>query len=112
MTLDELVKKKILEKRKTSPVEIGNLITMSDRRLSEAFNETISNETRLVQAYQVVFTSATIALRASGYRAKSSEGLLKISEIEMTKAINSAKELYEEVRSWLGKNYPNLLHNQ
>lgn len=146
MNLDEMLEKKILEKRKTSPGEISNLITMANRRLSEAFNETISNETRLVQAYQVVFTSAMIALRASGYRAKSMdgkhfhtintlkstlkkqpqdiryyqnlrkkrhedvyEGLLQVSDIEMNKAIDTAKELLDEVKSWLGKNYPDLL---
>lgn len=145
MNLDEMLKKRILEKRKTSPGEISNLITMAERRLSEAFNETISNETRLVQAYQVIFTSAAIALRASGYRAKSSdgkhfhtintlkstlkkkqqdiryyqnlrkkrhedvyEGLLMVSKIEMKRAIETAKKLFEEVKSWLGRNYPDL----
>ncbi len=145
MNLDEMLKKRILEKRKTSSGEISNLITMAERRLSEAFNETISNETRLVQAYQVIFTSAAIALRASGYRMKSSdgkhfntintlkstlkkkhqdiryyqnlrkkrhedvyEGLLMVSEIEMKKAIETAKELYEELKSWLDRYYPDL----
>ena len=142
MELEELVKKRILERRVTSPQEISNFLETAVRKLSEASNDTISNETRLVQAYHVILTCATIALRAMGYRARSTEGkhyysintlrltlnkstqevryyqdlrkrrhediyegLMRVSEIEMKKAVLEAKKLYDELKTWLDKNY-------
>jgi uncharacterized protein (UPF0332 family) len=144
MNLEEMVEQHILEKRAASPEEISNLLETAERKLSESLNNTISNETRLVQAYHVILTCATIALRAMGYRARSTEGkhyysintlrltlnkstqevryyqdlrkrrhediyegLMYVSKIEMKKATFEAQKLFDELKSWLDKNYHN-----
>lgn len=54
--------------------EIRRLIVAAERRLEDARNESIHPETRLEQAYDVILTCASIALRASGYRVARGEG--------------------------------------
>ena len=54
--------------------EIAGLIAKAERKLNDAKAENISKETRLEQAYTVIFTCASIALRAMNYRVLNSSG--------------------------------------
>jgi len=57
-----------------NPGQIKNMLVVVERRLDDARSESIHPETRLEQAYEVVFKCATAALRAEGFRARSGEG--------------------------------------
>ncbi len=50
------------------PNDIAGMMKKARRKLSDARSDEISAETRLEQAYTVIFTCALIALRAMGYR--------------------------------------------
>lgn len=66
--LDDLVKVGELEKLKPSWNEISGLLKKARRKLLDAKSDSISNETRLEQAYNVVLTCSIIGLRVKGYR--------------------------------------------
>jgi len=68
MGLEELANVGELEKLAVTWSEIKGLLKKARRKLSDAKAESISRETRLEQAYNVILTCALIALRVSGYR--------------------------------------------
>ena len=74
MSLEEMRIKGVLEPCKASKTDISNLLSMAERCLSDSKVKAISNETRFIQAYEVIFTCSLIALYMSGYRIRKSQG--------------------------------------
>lgn len=74
MTLTEWFQSKWLKRHKTSPQEVNQLLRKIDRDLADASIDQISLDSRLAIAYYACLGSATIALRASGYRVPSGAG--------------------------------------
>lgn len=68
MSFERWVENSWIEPRATSPEEIRDLLSIVGRALSDARVEAISDDLRVVTAFNAILTSATIALRASGYR--------------------------------------------
>lgn len=71
MSLENWVKNKWLEQRKSDAAEIGRLITLADGRLADyrrAVAAKLSADVQLFLAYDVIRISATAALRAADYR--------------------------------------------
>ncbi len=71
MSLKAWLDKCVLRKHKTSKKEIAGLFALADRNLADARSAGLSVEGRFQFAYNAVLTSATVALRASGYRTNS-----------------------------------------
>jgi len=57
-----------LRTHKTSKAEIGQLLAVFDRDLTDAQVKTISTDRRFVIAYSAALTVSIVALAASGYR--------------------------------------------
>ncbi len=74
MSLEEMRIKGILESCKASDTDITRLLKMAERCLIDSRVDAISNETRFIQAYEVIFTCSLIALFRSGYRIRKSSG--------------------------------------
>jgi len=68
MGLEDLANVGVLEKLPASWTEVNGLLKKAGRKLSDAKSDSISRETRLEQAYNVILTCALIALRVAGYR--------------------------------------------
>jgi len=68
MTFENLVRIGSLEPHKSTPAEIGRLLSAGQRNLRDAAIKDISPETRFDVAYKVVMQSALAALIANGYR--------------------------------------------
>lgn len=73
MTLEDWLANRWIKRHETSRREIADLLSVVDRDLSEASNETISADWRLNIAFNASLQCGMIALMASGYRA-SGEG--------------------------------------
>jgi hypothetical protein len=86
MSLEEWVEYGWLKPEPTSPNEISGLVSIVERGVADSKVETISTDLRFIAAYNAVLTSATIALRASGYRTSSPTGhhLRTIESLEFT----------------------------
>jgi len=54
--------------------EIQELVALAETRLKDAKVEAISDDWRFAAAYSALFTSATIALRAKGFRVPNQPG--------------------------------------
>jgi hypothetical protein len=74
MSLESYAQNGWISAQPTSPDEIKNMIGLVDRGLADARVEAISADLRFVAAFGAALTAATIALRASGYRAKTQSG--------------------------------------
>lgn len=70
MTLDGLESIGDIERLECDSVEIKSLLKKAETRLIDSKAENISSGARFEQAYIVVLTCATIALRALNYRIK------------------------------------------
>lgn len=69
MSLADLVRNGWLVEHRTSPQEIADLLGVVDRDLRDSAVETLSEDWRLVIAYNAALQCATTALAACGYRA-------------------------------------------
>jgi len=58
----------------TSPQEIKNLLDIISRGLKDAKVEAISDDLRLIAAFNAALTAASVALRACGYRVSPQQG--------------------------------------
>ena len=74
MSLEQWVEIRVLRAEPTSPEEIKALIGVVETRLNDAKVELISDDWRFAAAYNALLTSATIALRAKGYRVPNQAG--------------------------------------
>lgn len=74
MTLNDWLKNDWLKRHTTSAVEVRDLLLKVERDLSEASKSQIGLDWRLAIAYNASLGCATIALRASGYRAPEGDG--------------------------------------
>ena len=74
MSLEGLADSRRLKHEATSADEIRGLIEVVERSLTDAGVEAISEDLRLIAAYNAILTSAKIALRAAGYRAPNQAG--------------------------------------
>lgn len=74
MTLQSWLSNGWLKKHETSREEIQALLEKVERDIKEASKEEITADWRLSIAYNACLGSATIALRASGYRIPSGGG--------------------------------------
>lgn len=74
MTLQSWLSNGWLKKHETSTEEIQALLEKVERDIKEASKEEITADWRLSIAYNACLGSATIALRASGYRIPSGGG--------------------------------------
>jgi hypothetical protein len=70
MTFEELLKQRRIAAEPTGPDEIAQLRGLARRYLADAAIEALSAEGRFQQAYGAARTTATIVVRACGYRAK------------------------------------------
>ena len=69
MNLDNWLSNGWLTKHTTSPEEIENLLSVSDRDLSDCRSEGLSADWKMNIAYNAALQAATAALAAAGYRA-------------------------------------------
>lgn len=74
MTLNDWLKNDWLKRHTTSAEEVRDLLLKVERDLSEASKVQIGLDWRLAIAYNASLGCATIALRASGYRAPEGDG--------------------------------------
>jgi uncharacterized protein (UPF0332 family) len=74
MSLEQWVEIRVLRAEPTSPDEIKALVGLVETRLNDARVDMISDDWRFAAAYNALLTSATIALRATGYRVPSQSG--------------------------------------
>jgi hypothetical protein len=74
MSLEQWVQIRVLRAEPTSPEEIKSLIGVVETRLKDANVEMISDDWRFAAAYNALLASATIALRATGYRVPNQAG--------------------------------------
>lgn len=68
MSLQDWANEGKLRTHKTSKAEIGQLLAVFDRDLTDAQVKTISTDRRFVIAYSAALTVSIVALAASGYR--------------------------------------------
>lgn len=68
MTLQEWLSSGWVKEHETSPKEVRDLLEKVDRDIADSAKEIVSLDWRLAIAYNACLGSATIALRASGYR--------------------------------------------
>lgn len=68
MSLETWVQNAWLRRQATSPTEIQQLLKIVDRDLRDCNAKVISADSRFAIAFNAALQSATIALRASGYR--------------------------------------------
>jgi hypothetical protein len=68
MSLEALEQIREIGRLESSASEIKLLLENAERKLADSKVVNISRETRLEQAYTVILTCASIALRAKGYR--------------------------------------------
>ena len=69
MSLRDWERKNWVEKHKTSPQEIEELLRIADRDLADCQTKDLSEDWRLNIAYNAALQSAKAALAAAGYRA-------------------------------------------
>ncbi|RKY10989.1 MAG: hypothetical protein DRP65_05500 [Planctomycetota bacterium] len=69
MNLDDWLSNGWLTKHTTSPEEIENLLSVSDRDLSDCRSEGLSADWKMTIAYNAALQAAAAALAAAGYRA-------------------------------------------
>lgn len=74
MTLNDWLKNDWLKRHTTSAAEVRDLLSKVERDLSEASKTQIGLDWRLAIAYNASLGCATIALRASGFRAPEGDG--------------------------------------
>jgi hypothetical protein len=74
MSLEQWVEIRVLRAEPTSSEEVKALIGVVETRLNDARVELISDDWRFAAAYNALLTSATIALRAKGYRVPNQAG--------------------------------------
>jgi hypothetical protein len=74
MTLEEWQKNKWLKREPSSGKEIADLLGLVERNLRDAEVDLISLDARLQFVFNAALISATIALRATGYRVPAIEG--------------------------------------
>jgi|SRR3990172_9257229 len=82
--------------------EIKGLLKKAHRKLSDAKSDTISRETRLEQAYNVILTCAITALRVAGYRVTSriSAHYIALETLRETIALDDDKiDYFQSLRS-------------
>lgn len=102
MGLEELADVGELEKLPSNWHEIKGLLKKARRKLKDANSDSISNETRLEQVYNVILTVALIGLRAKGFRilAKSSAHYTAIETLRQTLGLDSDKlEYFQSLRT-------------
>jgi len=68
MSLDDLVRRRLLRTHTADRAEIRSLLLSALRRSEDASNLSVHEETRIEQAYHAVLSCALVALRATGYR--------------------------------------------
>lgn len=92
MSLERLVEAKRLKREETSIDEITGLVGVVERSIRDAQVEAISEDLRFIAAYNALLTSATIALRAVGYRVGSQPGhhVLTLETLQYTIAANDS----------------------
>jgi len=91
MTLDEWLQNKWLKTHASSREEVKELLGKIDRDLTEAEKQVISADWRLAIGYNACLGCATVALRASGYRAPEGDGhhYRTLESLRFTMAIDS-----------------------
>jgi len=72
-TLDVWVSSGALQRHRTSPEEIAQLLGIVERDLADSRIEKLSSDSRLTIAYNAALQAAKTALAAAGYRVSSSE---------------------------------------
>ena len=72
-TLDFWASSGSLQRHKTSPEEVADLLGIVERDLAESQTPGLSNDWRLTIAYNAALQAAKAALAAEGYRVSSSE---------------------------------------
>ena len=70
MSLSNWEKNRWIEPHTTSPEEIGNLLAVAERDISDCQTEGLSEDWRFNIAYNAALQLATAALAAAGYRAE------------------------------------------
>jgi len=102
MTLEALKQAGELGELVCGAGEIAGLLAKADRKLNDARAEAISVETRLEQAYTVIMTCATIALRAMNLRVLTSSArhYMTIETLRYTLGLeNDRVEYYHSLRN-------------
>jgi HEPN domain-containing protein len=72
-TLDVWASSGSLQRHKTSPEEVANLLGIVERDIAESQTPGLSNDWRLAIAYNAALQAAKAALAAAGYRVPGSE---------------------------------------
>jgi uncharacterized protein (UPF0332 family) len=102
MSLEGLLEVGEIERLACGKREIAGLLAKAARKLNDAKAENISSETRLEQAYTVILTCATIALRAMDYRviSISAQHYLTIETTRHTLGLDSEKiDYFQTIRN-------------
>ena len=96
MSLSKKEKDGKLKRCKPGGEELKRLLESTRRRLEDANNATLHNETKLEQAYEAVLLCSKIALLASGYRVRQGEGhhYESIDTLRYTLAIENKRAKY------------------
>ncbi len=86
MSLEKWAENAWLRREAPSAAEITGLLTIVDRSLADAEVDAISTDLRFASAFNAVLQAATVALRASGYRAPAQAGqhVRTIESLEFT----------------------------
>jgi hypothetical protein len=92
-----------LRREPSSPNEISGLLAIVERSLKDSNVEAISTDLRFVAEFTAALTSATVALRASGYRAATQTGhhVKTIDSLELT--INADSKIIQRLKSFNNK---------
>lgn len=101
MKIDDLEKSGEIVRLPSSRKELQNLARAAKRLLGDAENPDVSPETRLDLAYQVILTTAKLALRTTGYRLRGhkDEHLRTINTLSHTLGKDrEALEVYHSLR--------------
>jgi hypothetical protein len=99
MTLEKWAEYGWLKAEPTSRDEIRNLLAIADRDLRDANVALISEDRRFEAAFSAARTSASIALRATGYRTSTQTGhhIRTIESLELT--IKADAELIQRLKT-------------
>lgn len=89
-----------IERRRTSPAEIRDLLAIVDRDLEQAAIDGLTADWRMNIAYNAALQCATIALRASGYRSRGgSHHLHTIESLPLTCGVDqTTTQLLQQFR--------------
>jgi hypothetical protein len=74
MTLEDLLRSRLLQGHRTSLQEVAELFELAERDLADAEVESISADRRFSAAYEAALALATIPLYCAGYRTRRGEG--------------------------------------